>query len=79
MFVNTDSAGSVKDVTGAKNVNVYDLIDESISELLHLGIKGQKRVEIVDVIQLLMEIDEAIPEIIIDGDEFVKHFSKKRH
>lgn len=62
-----------------QNVDVYELIDESISELLHLGIKGQRKVEILDVIQLLIEIDEAIPEITIDGDELVKHFSKKRH
>lgn len=60
-------------------MNVYDLIDEAISELLHLGVIGQKRVEIVDVIQLLVEIDEAVPEIVIDGDEFVKHFNKNRH
>lgn len=59
--------------------NIYELIDESISELLHLGIKGQRRVDIVDVIQLLLDIDAMVPEIIVDGDAFVKHFGKKRH
>jgi hypothetical protein len=58
--------------------NIYEIIDESLSELLHLRVHGHKRVEIVDVIQLLVEIEEVIPEFVLDGDEFVKHFREKR-
>ncbi len=57
--------------------NIYELIDDSISELLHLKVKGHEQVEIVDVLQLLVDIENVIPEFIIDGDEFVKHFNKK--
>jgi dTDP-glucose pyrophosphorylase len=58
--------------------NIYELIDKSLSELLHLKVTGRRRVEITDVIQLLVDIENVIPEFVIDGDEFVKHFSKKR-
>lgn len=63
---------------GLKKQNIYEIIDESLSELLHLRVHGHKRVEINDVIQLLIEIEEVIPEFVLDGDEFVKHFKEKR-
>jgi len=69
--------GSVDSMKEPQNESVYHLIDESLGELLNLMWLGHKRVEIIDVIQLIKEIEDLIPEIIIDGDEFVKRFSKK--
>jgi len=60
-----------------KNLNVYALIDEAISDLLALELEGVECVKVKDILQFVIEIDSLIPEIIIDGDEFVKHFRKK--
>lgn len=55
--------------------NIYELIDESIQNLLSRSIAGKKNfIKISEVIDLLLKIEELIPEIVIDGDEFVKYF-----
>lgn len=61
----------------SKNLNVYELIDEAISDLLALELEGVECVNVKDVLQFIIEVDSLIPEIVIDGDEFVKHFKKK--
>jgi hypothetical protein len=55
--------------------NIYELIDESIQNLLSRSIAGKRNfIKISEVIDLLLKIEELIPEIVIDGDEFVKYF-----
>jgi hypothetical protein len=72
-----DFLGSIDSMRELQNEGIYHLIDESLGELLNLMWLGHRRVEIIDVIQLIKEIEDLIPEIVIDGDEFVKHFNKK--
>ena len=62
----------------SKDLNVYELIDEAISDLLALELEGIKRVNVKDVLQFILELDSLIPESVIDGDELVKHFNKKQ-
>lgn len=60
--------------------NIYEFIDKQIGDLLSMSIRNKrKQVPILHVIQLLCEIENLIPNIVIDGDEMVKYFSKKRH
>ena len=55
--------------------NIYELIDESIQNLLSRSIAGKRNfIKISEVIDLLLKIEDLIPEIVIDGDEFVKYF-----
>lgn len=55
--------------------DIYKLIDDSIQDLLYTSIRGRRNfMKITDVIELLMKIEESVPEIVIDGDEFVKYF-----
>lgn len=61
-----------------QNSNVYDFIDEQIAELLVLVLTNEQEVvNILDVIDVLCEISNLIPEIVIDGDEMVKYFNNK--
>lgn len=62
------------------NKNVYEFIDEQISSLLTKGIKNRNaKVSIANVVEMLLIIESLIPEVVIDGDEMVKYFSKKSH
>lgn len=61
-----------------KNVNVFDFIDEQIGDLLYLLLHHKKRVNTTDVIDVLLEISDLIPEVVIDGDELTKHFHPKQ-
>lgn len=55
--------------------NIYELIDESIQDLLSRSIVGKRNfIKITEVVDLLLKIEKSIPEIVIDGDEFVKYF-----
>lgn len=55
--------------------NIYELIDESIQDLLSRSIAGKRNfIKITEVVDLLLKIEKSIPEIVIDGDEFVKYF-----
>ncbi len=55
--------------------DIYKLIDDSIQDLLYTSIGGKRNfMKITDVIELLMKIEKSVPEIVIDGDEFVKYF-----
>jgi len=55
--------------------DIYKLIDDSIQDLLYTSIRGKRNfMKITDVIELLMKIEKSVPEIVIDGDEFVKYF-----
>jgi len=60
-----------------KTLNVYDFIDELIADLLVLNLENEEKVNVLDVIDVLYEISDLIPEIIIDGDEITKHFHLK--
>ena len=54
---------------------IYELIDDSIQNLLSTSVAGKRNfIKISEVIDLLLKIEELIPEIVIDGDEFVKYF-----
>jgi len=58
--------------------NVDLFIDELIQELLIKTLMSKNsKLEIKHVINILFQIKDLIPEIIIDGDEMVKYFSKK--
>jgi len=60
--------------------NIYEFIDKQIGDLLSMSIRNKrKQISILHVIQLLCEIENLIPHIVIDGDEMVKYFNKKRH
>jgi len=62
------------------NKNVYEFIDEQISSLLTKGIKNRNaKVSIANVVEMLLIIESLILEVVIDGDEMVKYFSKKSH
>ncbi len=55
--------------------DIYKLIDDSIQDLLYTSIRGRRNfMKITDVIELLMKIEKSVPEIVIDGDAFVKYF-----
>ena len=58
--------------------NVDLFIDELIQELLIKTLMSKNsKLEIKHVINILFQIKDLIPEIVIDGDEMVKYFSKK--
>jgi len=62
----------------SQNTNIYDFLDKEISELLSVVVQHpNRRMRIVDVIQILLKIEILIPQIVIDGDEMVKYFNKK--
>jgi hypothetical protein len=63
-----------------KETNVYKFIDKQIGDLLSMSIRNtHKRIPVLQVIKLLCEIEDLIPEVVIDGDEMVKYFNKKSH
>lgn len=54
---------------------INELIDESIQNLLSRSVTGKRNfIKITEVVDLLLKIEELVPEIVIDGDEFVKYF-----
>jgi hypothetical protein len=54
---------------------IYEFIDDSIQNLLATSVGGRRNfMKITEVVDLLLKIEELIPEIVIDGDEFVKYF-----
>jgi hypothetical protein len=58
--------------------NVDFFIDNLIQQLLVKTLVSENsQLEIKHVINILLEIKDLIPEIVIDGDEMVKYFSKK--
>ncbi len=64
--------------TNNKDSTIYDYIDEQIGDLLAILLfRRQKKVDISKVVEILVEIEKRIPQIVIDGDEFVKYFTKK--
>ena len=59
--------------------DVDRFIDELVQQLLIKSLTNKKQtVEIKYVIHNLLTIKDLIPEFVIDGDEFVKYFSRKR-
>ena len=63
---------------GNDNGTIYDYIDEQIGDLLAILLfRRHKKVDISKVVEILVEIEKRIPQIVIDGDEFVKYFTKK--
>lgn len=64
--------------TNNNNNTVHDYIDEQIGDLLTVSLfRRHKKIEISKVIEILVEVEKRIPQIVIDGDEFVKYFTKK--
>jgi hypothetical protein len=54
---------------------IYEFIDDSIQNLLATSVGGRRNfMKITEVVDLLLKIEELTPEIVIDGDEFVKYF-----
>jgi hypothetical protein len=54
---------------------INELIDESIQNLLSRSVTGKRNfIKITEVVDLLLKIEELVPEIVIDGDGFVKYF-----
>jgi len=63
-----------------KEQNVHLLIDELIQTLLvHELEQKNGKIDRKIVIHMLIKISQLIPEVVIDGDELVKYFSKKSH
>jgi hypothetical protein len=63
-----------------KEVNIYDLISETVQDLLVKQLRSKNSgVPIKKVIEILLKIEQSVPEVIVDGDEMVKYFSKKSH
>ena len=61
-----------------KDSTIYDYIDEQIGDLLAILLfRRHKKVDISKVVEILVEIEKRIPQIVIDGDEFSKYFTKK--
>ena len=61
-----------------KDGTIYDYIDEQIGDLLAILLfRRHKKVDISKVVEILIEIEQRIPQIVIDGDEFVKYFTRK--
>lgn len=59
--------------------DVDRFIDELVQQLLIKSLTNKKQtVEIKYVIHNLLTIKDLIPEFVIDGDELVKYFSRKR-
>ncbi len=59
-------------------LNTRSLIDTKIADLLHLSItQNIKAVSISKVINILLDIDESLDDVVIDGDELNKYFNKK--
>ena len=64
--------------TNNDNDSVYDYIDEQIGDLLTVSLfRRHKKIEISKVIEILVEVEKRIPQIVIDGDELVKYFTRK--
>ena len=64
--------------TNNKDSTIYDYIDEQIGDLLAILLfRRQKKVDISKVVEILVEIERRIPQIVIDGDELVKYFTRK--
>lgn len=61
-----------------KDLNIYDFIDYIIGDLLLRETKRDtKKIEVKKVIEIILKIESLIPEIPMDGDDFVKRFKKK--
>ena len=59
--------------------DVDRFIDELVQQLLVKSLTHKNQtVEIKYVIHNLLAIKDLIPQFVIDGDEFVKYFSRKR-
>ena len=64
--------------TNNNNDSIYDYIDEQIGDLLTVSLfRRHKKIEISKVIEILVEVEKRIPQIVIDGDELVKYFTRK--
>jgi hypothetical protein len=64
--------------TNKDNDSVYDYIDEQIGDLLTVSLfRRHKKIEISKVIEILVEVEKRIPQIVVDGDELVKYFTRK--
>lgn len=60
--------------------NVYDFISEIVQDMLARQLTRRKStIEATRVIEILLKIEHLIPQVVIDGDEMVKYFSKKSH
>ena len=61
-----------------KNDSIYDYIDAQIGDLLAISLfRRHKKIEISKVIEILVDVERRIPQIVIDGDELVKYFTRK--
>lgn len=61
-----------------KDLTIYEFIDYVIGDLLLRETKRDtKKIEVRKVIEIILKIESLIPEIPMDGDDFVKHFKKK--
>ena len=59
-------------------LNTHSLIDKKIGDLLYLSVNQNiKAVSITKVINILLDIEESLNDVIIDGDELNKYFNKK--
>jgi len=59
-------------------LNTHSLIDKKIGDLLYLSINQNiKVVSITKVINILLDIEDSLDDVIIDGDELNKYFNKK--
>ena len=58
--------------------NTRGLIDKHVGDLLEYSIsKNIKAVTVTKVIRILLEIDDSLDDLVIDGDGLAKYFNKK--
>jgi len=59
-------------------LNTRKIIDNHIGNMLELSIsKNIKSVTISKVLNILLEIEESLEDVVIDGDGLAKYFNKK--
>jgi len=59
-------------------INTRGLIDKHVGDLLEYSIsKNIKAVTLTKVIRILLEIDDSLDDLVIDGDGLAKYFNKK--
>lgn len=59
-------------------LNTKKIIDNHIGNMLELSIsKNIKSVTISKVLNILLEIEESLEDVVIDGDALAKYFNKK--
>jgi hypothetical protein len=62
-----------------QSTNIYNFIDNQLMFLLFRSAKNPNtKIHVSKVINMILILESLIPQTVIDGDEMVKYFSKKK-